>query len=198
MAERNNICERSIDQNNRPLSFGDFKEKYHLTSCPFTIFYGLIAAIPKAWRDNLQVEGSSAVESVLDSINRVPSVSKWVYNNLIKSIFTPPVALNKWKCLFDFTDSHWNNIFQAPFHSVRDSKIQYFQFRFIHRIIGTNYYLYKMGKTDNSRCNFCGRHEETILHLFWECPIVSNFILDIELAIFGNQFVLSKKDMCFG
>ena len=51
---------------------------------------------------------------------------------------------------------------------------------------------------DNPRCSFCGRFDETILHLFWECSIVSSFILDVEQTIFARQFMFSKKDILFG
>ena len=187
-----------FDHNNRPLTLRDFKEKYNLDYCPFTTYYGIISSIPRLWKDNLDTANPESVDMTFNTIQHVPSVSKHVYSNLIQSISSCPKAKYKWDIIFNITTSHWENIFQAPFHSVRDSKVQYLQFRFIHRIIGTNVFLHKIGKTDNPRCSFCGRHEETILHLFWECHIVSNFILDTEQAIFGNQFMISKRDMCFG
>lgn len=55
-----------------------------------------------------------------------------------------------------------------------------------------------MNKTDNPRCNLCGQREETIEHLFWECNVSSNFILDVEQRIFNRQFVFSKRDIFFG
>lgn len=128
----------------------------------------------------------------------IPSVSKHIYKSLITRVSTPPAAVAKWNLYFNITATQWEKIFQAPFRSVRDSKLQYFQFRFLHRIIGTNHYRHKMGQIDNPRCHFCGRYDETLLHLFWDCPIISNFILDVEQAIFGRQFILSKNDICFG
>ena len=42
------------------------------------------------------------------------------------------------------------------------------------------------------------QYDETLSDLFWDCPIVSNFILDMEQASLGRQFTFSKRDFFFG
>ena len=54
-------------------------------------------------------------------------------------------------------------------HQDKDSKLQWFQFKIVHRIIGTNHLLSKMGLKENDYCSFCNQSPETIVHLFWEC-----------------------------
>lgn len=99
--------------------------------------------------------------------------------------FSPYTCLNKWTRYddFDLSDEQWRNIFLIPFFSFRESKVQYFQFRFIYRIIGTNNLLHRMQIKDNRLCIFCSICEETIDHLFWGCEIISSFILDIKQSI---------------
>lgn len=67
-----------------------------------------------------------------------------------------------------------------------------------YRILGTNVFLYGIKVKTDPLCTFCGECNETINHLFWDCPITSNFILDIEQCVFGQQFLLSKQDVFFG
>lgn len=88
-------------------------------------------------------------------------------------------------------------VFHPPFYSVRGGKGQYFQFRLLHHILGTNHFLFKMKLLDNPGCSFCERYDKTILHLFWKCSVVSTFILDVAHTIFASQFKFSK-DILFG
>ena len=100
--------------------------------------------------------------------------------------------------LFNFDNDNWCIIFKIPFITLRETKIQYFQFKFLHRLLATNRLLFLMGKKDSQICTFCHRDPETIEHLFWECPMTSSFLLDSELLFFGNQFILKKQDYFFG
>ena len=88
--------------------------------------------------------------------------------------------------------------FMIPFTSLNEYKIKYFQYRFINRILGTHYYLFRRNMNDNPLCTFCKNNNETIEHLFWECEVTSNFLLDIEQTFFGEQFRLFKQDLFFG
>lgn len=184
-----------LDDNGCFLSFLAFKNKFSLDLLPFTTYYGIISAIPRHWKDNMAL-----VNTKEEMINTDLSLlrSRHIYNSLISTIAAPPTAIRKWNGEFSFDDSQWQTIFRIPFLSCRESKIRYFQFRFLHRILGTNYLRYKMKLTDNARCNFCGSFEETLDHLFWGCQITSSFILDLEQRIFGFQFVFSKRDILFG
>ena len=82
--------------------------------------------------------------------------------------------------------------------SLRESKVKYFQYRFLQRILGTNVFLNRINVKPDPLCTFCAEHNETISHLFWDCSVTSNFILDIEQSVFGQQFVFSKQDIFFG
>lgn len=157
------------------MAFDDFKMKFSLAYCPFTIYFGLLSAIPRGWRQSQEVETGEVERTSLDVLNRCKSVVRPIYNKLLRSYIIEPTAIEKWSNAFNFTTREWRTIFQVPFSSVRDTKIQAFQFRLLHRILGTNYLLYVMNSENNPRCTFCGRYDETLLHLFWECLDVSNY-----------------------
>ena len=91
----------------------------------------------------------------------------------------------------------WHSIFWAPFALLRETKLQYFQFRFLNRILGTNYYLHLMNLRNDALCTFCNHAVEMIDHLFWDCDTVSSFYLNVEQSIFGRQFVFFKTGYFF-
>ena len=43
-----------FDDNYLPLDYERFKERFILQFCPFTVFFGMIAAIPRHWKNNLR------------------------------------------------------------------------------------------------------------------------------------------------
>ena len=75
---------------------------------------------------------------------------------------------------------NWQHSYTLPYTITTDSHLQWLQFRFLHRILGTNTYLFKIGITNNNRCTFCGQREDNVLHLFWECNVTQGFIQRVE------------------
>ena len=52
-------------------------------------------------------------------------------------------------------------------------------FKIIHRIYGTNKYLFKINVAQSSECAFCNDSIEAIVHLFWSCPKTQIYIKEI-------------------
>ena len=69
----------------------------------------------------------------------------------------------------------WSKSYSLPFLCTRESKLQIFQFKLLHRRISTNRYLFKIGLISSELCSFRESSTETLLHLFWECPRVKIF-----------------------
>lgn len=180
-----------LDDNRRILSYNCFVRKFSVVAFPFTMYYGIIHAIPAHWRQGL-------VNEVFDpdhcqdyeGIFSVPNMSRVIYRQIISTVCTVPTSCFKWNLNFSDIVDRWNIIFRIPFTSVHKSKIQYFQFRFLHRILGTNSLLHRMNLAENPSCTFCENHDETIDHLFWECGVTSGFILDVEQMFLGRQFTI--------
>lgn len=72
----------------------------------------------------------------------------------------------KWDQLLNKNYS-WKAIHSQMKYSTKNSKLQWLQYRIIHRILGTNQFLHKIGIKESDKCDFCGEETETIEHLFW-------------------------------
>ena len=50
----------------------------------------------------------------------------------------------------------------------------------LYRLIPTGCFLFQWKLVDSPYCAFCKDAEETILHMFWECPKVQDFWLEVQ------------------
>ncbi|KAH3713894.1 hypothetical protein DPMN_073695 [Dreissena polymorpha] len=75
----------------------------------------------------------------------------------------------KWQVLFGEHELNWKHIFTMPYKAIIESTLSNFQYKYIHRIIATNKYLFKCKLSNSHLCDFCSENIETIEHLFWEC-----------------------------
>ena len=60
--------------------------------------------------------------------------------------------------------------------STMSTYLIYLHFRIFHRIYATNEYLANIEIIRSSACSFCANSVESILHLFWQCPVTQTFI----------------------
>ena len=67
--------------------------------------------------------------------------------------------------------------------STRNTYLQSFHYRIVSRIISTNTFLFRIGKSDNPLCSFCQSFNETLLHFFWECVVVQDFIKQVSAYV---------------
>ena len=95
----------------------------------------------------------------------------------------------------------WQNHHIIPFDITKDTKLQWIQFRIIHRIIATNSFLKKIGYRETNLCTFCSVEEETTLHLFCECNYISSLWDDFNSWLsekFLEEISLQKQDIILG
>ena len=74
-------------------------------------------------------------------------------------------------------------------------KIREFKYKFLHKISICNTWLTKMKIKDDSKCYRCGDNEETLIHFYWVCPQIKNFLGKIFEKLRGLGF-LSSFDIC--
>jgi len=75
----------------------------------------------------------------------------------------------------DVENLEWESIYLLPRIYTLSTKLRNFQFKFLHRRIATNSFLFKIKFSESNLCSFCQIAQETLLHLFWECPITEAF-----------------------
>ena len=116
-----------------------------------------------------------------------------LWANIIKSIIekkaTTPLK-SRGKCLskeniIGNANVNWENTYRFPFLCTTETKLQVFQFMFLHRRIATNDFLFKICLRAES-CSFCGEFTETLAHLFWYCKYTKKFWKDINQWITQN------------
>ena len=107
----------------------------------------------------------------------------------------------KWNNIFENVNLNWKIIYKLPATSCNNTKLHWFQYRILHRIIATNDLLYKQLIKQDDLCSFCGLLTEKIEHLFWHCNVVVEFWESIERWFFERiQFSLNidKQTAIFG
>ncbi len=93
------------------------------------------------------------------------------YWHIINSNIRIPSTIYQWQKVFTplkMTDtSFWKSIYIMPFITVRDTKIQTFQYRSIHRIVPCNEWLFKLTVKPCSTCVYCF-HSDSLIHFFYK------------------------------
>ena len=192
-------------ENKQFYSFEQIQEKLETNN--FLMFYRLIARIPKAFKDCLK-------ENLLDIhfdthdttdtfVKKIVSnkKAKFIYRSLIDNIVQNPTdKFLKWEKLLDIEITDWSEYFVIMKRSCRDTYLRNFQFKFLHRIIATNSFLYKIKLKDTHLCTFCKANDETIEHLFFDCPISYRLwqFISNRFKLYFVNFVLNKENIFLG
>ena len=134
------------DEENSLLSIGNLIQTFSLHSFPFTLIHSVIDAIPISWKGDIYPLDNDS-ETPFKCFCEITSVSQHVCRSLVNDISTPPTSINKWEREFNFSNDQWKSIFKIPFYTLSETKLQYFQFRFLHRLLGTNHLLYSVFST---------------------------------------------------
>ena len=135
-------------------------------------------------------------ENFLNDFLHSQKASKFIYKAFISKRIITPTAVRKWSyCSVSIDD--WNSIFRAVHCSVRESKIRAFQYKFIHRIVPTNKFLYSIKRVASPNCTFCLADDETLDHFFFSCPVTILFWGDIQRIILKNAILFCKEDIFF-
>jgi len=68
-----------------------------------------------------------------------------------------------------------SSLYNRTYKCTKSTKLQEFQFKFLHNIHVNNYWLKKWKIKDTDKCTLCLEHVETLDHLTWKCKYVVNF-----------------------
>lgn len=168
-------------------------------------------SIPVQWRRALtrNFEGSSSVTYALEindqEFDLLNSTPKAWYGAVIagkKRLIKRQLSwVNELSRPNSPVEVDWAATYALPFKISRETKLQSFHYRIVHRIITCNKYLHDIRLRDNDKCETCGE-TDSISHFFVSCPAVETFWEKLSLWCeeqlgLGLSF-LTEKEMVLG
>jgi hypothetical protein len=141
----------------------------------------IIDAIPTSWKniirnnlnDFLENNGTLRDQHLL-SLTRFIGLerltSKLIYIHILSKIKAKPTSESTINRKFSNLVLNWPKIYMVARYSTIDSYTRIFHFKCTHNILYLNTQLHNMGLAENRLCTYCEEQDETINHLFYECP----------------------------
>ncbi len=201
-----------IDKNGNFLTLNAFKNIFNVHT-NFLEYCGVLRAIKASFQDITSDYTHINLPFIpfnLEILLMDKKGSQRIYQGIVSSKHVQRKFILKWnaKLNTEYDFPKWSLIFNIPYSCTVDIKLRWFQFRLIHRILGTNSFLFKINKTGSNLCTFCNNEEETLIHLFCSCTHTISFWssvfswikeetnrsinMDNEAFLFGNTNASSK------
>ena len=162
------------------MSFDEFLNKYRI-QCNFLQFQGIKTAITNYMQQSnidLSIDPLPLTHCVIPFnikiILKHRKGSQDMYRLLTYKTVLPK-SQTKWNGVFQNIDLilNWKTIYTVPKVCCINTKLYWFQYRILHRILATNDLLNKMNIKQNNLCTFCNEEIEKLEHLFWQCNTVN-------------------------
>lgn len=186
-----NFIKDLINDNGTFLTFTQFVDKYEIQT-NFLEFYGIKSVVENYVRRIGIHFNSIVLTNILLPFNvkgicKNKKGCKDMYEILNSKVIVAKNEL-KWNTVFENVQLNWKIIYDVPAKCCSNTKLHWFQYRIMHRILGTNDLLTKMNIKQNNLCTFCLTETEKIEHLFWQCNVVNQFWEQV------NQWIYTKGD----
>ncbi len=174
-----------IDKIGNFMSHEQLKEKYNLTT-PFLTTLQLLTSILKLWKTKRKTLTTNTncilVGNSINVNNKVQNIEKikckdFYWHLINKSSHTPNNKLKWCETYHDFKNADpktWHGIFKLPFQIIRETRIQTFQYKILHRVILCNKWLFNIKIKTSELCDYC-KDIDDIPHFFFHCPKVKIF-----------------------
>jgi hypothetical protein len=132
----------------------------------------------------LLIDKTSSIYLYVERLKSNPKPCKYFSKQYMLNVKMVPLNIqSKWEKEVHMgvviENYNWRCIYCIPFSVTKDTKLQDFQYKLIHRILITNSFLYKYELKDTEQCTFCTETKENLVHIFWDCNYVRNFWLSI-------------------
>lgn len=168
-----------MDQNGNFYTLRVLEEKY-LKSINFVIYEGVLAAV-RSYLQTLSFQHLAVRKEepicppILTLILKNLKGCRLIYDTFMKTKVSPTSKL-KWERDLNLERSfRWKQFYKLPFKCSKETNLQWFQLKILHRILPTNYLLTKMKIKDSELCTFCQQETESLTHLFWNCRLTQSF-----------------------
>jgi len=165
------------------LSHAEFSNTYNVRIESLK-YFGLISALRYLYNSNFLGKEPTCRDAVTsdsfpEAFSKSNKANKVVYDKLIsvKSTLHFKSQL-KWKdsiTLYEGCTADWKSAYGLAAKCTKSTKLINFQYRLLHRILPTNFFLTKIKITQHPNFSFCHTHHENLIHLFWDCEKVAAF-----------------------
>lgn len=194
----------------RFLSHTEIEEKFGV-STSFLQALQIRSAIPPIWKrklvspanQDLRINPSIRTSDGLHMTVTGKS-SKSIYYTIVKSLKPVVTSQTRWNDLFPLDQAdlqdYWSSVYKNPYKVARDTILQAFQFRLIHRFIPCNVFLKNIRIKRDDKCSFCPA-SDTIQHFLYTCPVVQVFWKQILSWFFREADIrldISLRSFLFG
>ena len=173
------------------LTFENLKFIFDVKTSDYLKYFTLIKSIPKLWKDKLKEENINLnynAKYLLDSVTKNKNKNNILYITQIEKLTHNLVINSQRKWEIEFQNINWKLAYTSPIKCTIDTKLRYFQYKYLMKILPCNKFLLKCKIVNSSLCVFCNMNEETVKHLFWECPVSRNFWNRLELFLHNKGF----------
>ena len=199
-----------ISDNNTLLTHQQVKDKGG--NLDFIKWLGIIKAIPKEWKTIIQ-NTERVEENIDDNYGMLVKIkeeiitldealkAKKIYSHFINQKMDRSKANTTYSNKYKLNKDEWKKIYLLPFELNVYNKSKELQYKILHKYVATNKLLFKIGKVDSARCNFCFLYEQDIEHIMYDCIYVRNFWFKVEDLLketFHIQVCFNKENILFG
>ncbi len=191
-----------FNERNEMMDYKQFSDKYNVR-CDILKFYRLRKAIPMDWVHAISDVSCNNVTNtkytlplqvcLMDTrIEYTKIKAKRVYNTFVIRKLERPTALCKWEQSYDIEEEDWVNIFALPYSCTRETRLQAFQYRIIHRILPCRKWLHTLTVVDSNLCILCNEVDD-IEHFLFSCSTTRMFWKHLER--WWNRLPLCKVSL---
>ena len=175
-----------LNANGDFLSHNEISEKFGVR-CHFLQALQIRQSLPLEWRRVIRTEYSHKpvrepfihFNGTLLPLNKC--TTRFIYECYVQTKYVTPTSVLKWKTFhedFDMSEEEWTDVFLRPYTCLRETKLQSFQYKIIHRIINCNKKLFDMRIKNSPLCTYCDQTDD-ICHFIFLCKDVYEFWREI-------------------
>lgn len=185
----------------KTLSYNEFCDQF--IQINFLDYASLVTSLPTKWKTLLSGEGfrpEVGTPELLSQIIMNPKTCRFAYKCFIESLPRTKPHEIKWREIgINISDQDWILYNNLPFKCTMSTKLQAFQYKITHRILGTGTLKKMCNIVENDDCAFCAGHPETLLHLFVECAVAQSFWTALSIWLNAYlDFSIEPRRILFG
>jgi len=156
----------------------ELSDKYGL-KINFLDLMGIISTIQKEWKNYFTTE---PIKECDYKIETTCFTCKMLYKEIIeRRVEIPDSNIRQWEATLniEIDDWDWLESFSDCFKWTTSTKLRSFMFQLRNLDIMCNLKLYHMRKRTDPFCEWCNAGQQTIAHLFWDCPVAQTIWSDL-------------------